>query len=143
MMANAGFFYGVITALAHEDRPIWTRMSFDAAEQNLTAGGRDGIDARLYWPGAGWISPDELTHRILLPHADHGLTLLGVDADVRDQLLTVIEGRCATKQNGASWQRRRVAERQSAGETRVDAIAGMLREYIDRMHSGDPVHTWD
>ncbi|MDF0528407.1 glutamate-cysteine ligase family protein [Tsukamurella sp. 8F] len=143
MMANAGFFYGAITSLAREDRPIWTRMSFGAAEENLIAGGRDGMDARLYWPSAGWVCPDELTHRILLPHADHGLQVLGVDSDVRDQLLTVIEGRCATRQNGASWQRRRVSERETAGETRADAIVGMLREYLDRMHDGDPVHTWD
>ncbi len=51
ILANAAFYYGLVRVLADEDRPLWTQMSFSAAEENFHAGARDGIDARVYWPG--------------------------------------------------------------------------------------------
>ena len=53
ILANAAFYYGLVRMLADEDRPIWSQMSFSAAEENFHAGARDGIDARVYWPGVG------------------------------------------------------------------------------------------
>ena len=37
-MANAAFFAGLVRALADDDRPIWTQMSFQAANENFTPG---------------------------------------------------------------------------------------------------------
>ena len=31
VLANAAFYYGALTMLAAEERPVWTKMSFDAA----------------------------------------------------------------------------------------------------------------
>ena len=45
-LANAAFYYGIVRMLADEERPIWSRMSFSAAEENFHAGARDGIDAQ-------------------------------------------------------------------------------------------------
>ena len=42
-MANAAFFAGLVRALANEDRPIWTQMSFQAANENFISGIRSGI----------------------------------------------------------------------------------------------------
>src|SRR5919108_1861218 len=36
--ANAAFYYGLVRVLADEDRPLWTQMSFSAAEENFHAG---------------------------------------------------------------------------------------------------------
>jgi hypothetical protein len=41
------------------------------------------------------------------------------------------------------WQRESVRAREAAGDSRDVALAGMLRDYIDRMHDGAPVHTWE
>ena len=51
--ANAAFYYGLVRVLVEEERPLWSQMSFSAAEENFHAGARDGIDARVYWPGVG------------------------------------------------------------------------------------------
>ena len=59
-LANAAFYYGCVRTLANEDRPIWTRMSFPAAEANFETAARDGINARLYWPGLGELGADEI-----------------------------------------------------------------------------------
>jgi len=142
MMANAAFYYGVLRTMAEDDRPIWTKMSFAAAEHNFVESAKVGINARLYWPGLGEVTPDELVLRQLLPMAEEGLRRWEVSADVRDRYLGVIEGRAKTGVNGAVWQVATVDALQERGMSRPDALAEMLRLYCERMHSNEPVHTW-
>jgi len=142
VMANAAFFYGAMRALTEHERPVWTQMSFHAAEENLYAGARHGMDAELYWPGVGWVPPDELVLRKLLPLAHDGLRSHGVSDAARERYLGVIEQRCITRRTGSGWQRdtvRALAER--AGD-RSPALVGMLERYVEHMHSNEPVHTW-
>ncbi|BBZ02365.1 hypothetical protein MCHIJ_18020 [Mycolicibacterium chitae] len=143
MMANSAFYYGVLRTLSEEDRPIWTKMSFAAAEENFHTAARHGMDARLYWPGLGSVTADELVLRALLPMAHEGLRRRGVAAEVRDRYLGVIEGRAKTGRTGAGWQVATVGALQERGLTRPQALAEMLRLYCERMHSNEPVHTWD
>jgi len=143
MLANAAFYYGMLRTLSEEDRPLWTKMSFAAAQHNFVASAEHGMDARLYWPGLGEVTPDELVLRKLLPMADEGLRRWEVASDVRDRYLSVIEGRAKTGRNGASWQVATVRALQERGMTRPDALAEMLRLYCERMHSNEAVHTWD
>ncbi len=142
VLANAAFYYGVIRKLASDDRPLWTKMSFAAAEQNFHNSARDGIESRLYWPGFGEVRADELVLRHLLPMAHQGLEEWGVSARVRDRYLAVIEGRCKAGANGATWQTDAVAKLQSSGLDRQSALAAMLDAYVQHMHSNEPVHTW-
>ncbi len=141
-LADAAFYYGLVHSLARSDRPLWTQMTFDAAEENLHAAAREGLDTRLYWPEVGWIDPRELVLRRLLPLAEQGLADFGVATEVRDRYLGVIEARCLAGRNGAIWQRGAVAARERAGESRDAALQGMLRDYLVLMHEGAPVHGW-
>ncbi len=141
-MANAAFYYGLVRALAEQDRPIWSQMSFSAAEENLHTGARSGLDALLYWPGLGPVPAAELVLRRLLPLAHGGLQIWGVDADVRHRLLGIIEQRCTSGTNGAAWQVGVVHDLERAGVDRATALHGMLERYIPNMHSNEPVHTW-
>ena len=143
MLANSAFYYGALRALSEEDRPVWSKLSFAAAERNFHAAARRGIDARLYWPGLGEVTSDELVLRELLPLAYQGLDRWGVDPDVRDRFLGVIEGRAKTGRNGAVWQIDTVRALQERGLARPQALAEMLRLYCERMHGNEPVHTWD
>ncbi len=141
-MANAMFYYGALRTLAQEDRPVWTRMSFVAAEENFFAGARDGIESRLYWPGRGEVPVSELVLRQLLPMAHEGLTQWGVAPEVRDRYLSVIEGRCLSGRNGASWQIETTHRLQERGLDRDEALRQMLVLYAENMHANEPVHTW-
>src|ERR671928_5870 len=87
IVANAAFYYGLIRALVDEDRPIWSRMSFSAAEDNFHRGARDGLDAHVYWPGVGEAPAAELVLRRLLPMAHEGLERFGMDTADRERLL--------------------------------------------------------
>ncbi|WP_309111821.1 glutamate-cysteine ligase family protein [Saccharothrix sp.] len=141
-MANAAFFYGAQRALTTLERPLWTQMSFDAAEENLYAGSRHGMGAHLYWPGIGWVPPDELVLRRLLPLAHEGLRACGVSDEARERYLGVIEARCLSRRTGSSWQRETVALLEERGVEREVALSAMLARYVELMHNGEPVHTW-
>jgi hypothetical protein len=143
MMANSAFYYGMLRTLSEEDRPVWTKLSFAAAEQNFVRAAQSGMESRLYWPGLGEVTADELVLRRLLPMAHEGLRRWGVAAEVRDRYLGVIEGRAKSGQNGAAWQVSQVHALQERGLTRPEALAEMLRMYCQGMHSNEPVHTWD
>jgi hypothetical protein len=143
MLANAAFYYGLVRSLVESERPIWSQMSFSAAEDNLHAGAREGLDARMYWPGIGDVPVTELVLRRLLPLAHEGLERYGVDPHARDRLLEIVERRCVEEANGAAWQSRtfrRLYEEQ--GLDRVEALRRMTMLYRDHMHSNEPVHTW-
>jgi hypothetical protein len=137
--ANAAFYYGLMSVLPHAERPIWSQMSFAAAEENLATAARHGLDARLYWPGLGEVPAAELILRRLLPMAHEGLARWGVDVAVADRLLGVIEGRCLSGRTGATWQ---VDKVRALGGDRHEALRAMTLEYIERMHTNEPVHTW-
>jgi gamma-glutamyl:cysteine ligase YbdK (ATP-grasp superfamily) len=140
MIANAAFYFGLVRAIAENDRPLWSQLSFRAADENFHTAARDGIDAQLYWPSVGQVPVTELVLRRLLPLAHRGLEAWGVEASVRDRLLGVIEGRCLTGVTGAGWFSDRMHRR--AGMERFDALRATLLEYREAMHSNEPVHTW-
>lgn len=60
-----------------------------------------------------------------------------------DRFLGIIEGRLATGRNGATWQVSTVRDLQAQGMSRPDALTEMLRRYCAKMHTNEPVHTWD
>jgi gamma-glutamyl:cysteine ligase YbdK (ATP-grasp superfamily) len=144
ILANAAFYYGVLRVLAEEERPIWSRMSFAAAEDNFYQGAKHGINAHIYWPGLGEVPATELVLRRLLPMAYEGLDRWDVDPVVRDRLLGIIEGRCTSNVNGAEWQAQTVNAIDDAREPldRREALREMLHRYVEHMHSNEPVHTW-
>jgi hypothetical protein len=142
ILANGALYYGLLRTLVAADRPIWTQLSFATARANFETAARDGIDARIYWPGSGEVPVTELIADTLLPLARQGLADWRVDDAVSERLLGVIEGRCRTGVNGAVWQSRRVKAAEEAGMSRDEALHQMLAEYCEHMHRNDPVHTW-
>jgi hypothetical protein len=142
-LANAAFYYGLVGALVDAERPIWTQMSFAAAEDNFHAGARDGIDANVFWPGVGEVPVTELVLRRLLPLAHEGLDRWGVAPGDRDRLLGIIEQRCLHHRNGAAWQAAEFHRLYDGSKLdRRDALRGMTVRYRDLMHSNEPVHAW-
>jgi gamma-glutamyl:cysteine ligase YbdK (ATP-grasp superfamily) len=143
VMANAAFYYGLVRYLAEAQRPIWTQMSFATAAENLHEAARHGLDAQLYWPGAGDAPAAELVLRRLLPLAREGLARWEVSQALADRLLGIIEQRCLTGQTGAAWQIATVAELSRRGAPdRREALRQMTQRYIEHMHTNQPVHSW-
>lgn len=142
-LANGAFYFGLVRALADAERPLWSQMSFSAAEENFVGCARHGIDAQVFWPGLGYLPVTELVLRRLLPLAHEGLERWGVTAAERDRLLAVIEQRCLTGRNGATWQVQTCHRLAEAGNLDRDAaLRQMLTRYLPLMHSNEPVHSW-
>jgi hypothetical protein len=129
--------------LAEAERPIWSQMSFAAAQDNLVEGARHGLEARLYWPGLGEVPAAELTLRRLLTLSYEGLCRRGVDTGEAERLLGVIEKRCLTSRTGATWQTETVhALEERSGLDRDTALCEMTQRYLKLMQTGEPAHTW-
>jgi gamma-glutamyl:cysteine ligase YbdK (ATP-grasp superfamily) len=142
MMANAALYFGLVRALAEDDRPLWTQMPFSVAEDNFHAAARRGIEAPVWWPRLGEIRATDLLLEVLLPRAAEGLDRFGVDAGLRDKMLGIIEQRCITRRNGASWQVETVSRLEADGATRPGALRTMLARYERLQRTNEPVHTW-
>ncbi len=141
MIANAAFYFGLARAMAETERPVWSQMSFSAAEENFHQAAQYGIHTQVYWPGLGEVSATELVLRRLLPLAYSGLESWGVSTEERDRLLGIIEQRCLKQTNGAEWFVKKM-EARGKGD-RYDALRGVLEEYRNGMHTNVPVHEWD
>jgi hypothetical protein len=143
MLANAAFYFGLARALAEEDRPIWSQITFSDAEENFHAAARRGINATVYWPRLGEMRVPDLVLDALLPKAYSGLDRFGVSPGLRDRLLGIIEQRCRTRRNGAVWQIEavRYAERTRRLD-RQAALYDMVHRYAELQRMNQPVHTW-
>jgi Glutamate-cysteine ligase family 2(GCS2) len=143
MLANAAFYYGLVRQLAEEDRPIWSQLTFAVAEQNFHLAARRGIEADVHWPRFGEVRVTDLVLAELLPKACAGLDRFGVAPEHRDRLLAIIEQRCRTGRNGATWQTESVwSAEHRRGLDRNAALRDMLLRYSTLQHTNEPVHTW-
>ncbi|HWH01502.1 MAG TPA: glutamate-cysteine ligase family protein [Pilimelia sp.] len=143
MLANAALYFGLARELAEADRPVWSQLTFSAAEENFHAGARRGIAATLYWPRVGEVPVTELVLERLLPCAYAGLDRFGVAPAQRDRLLGIIEQRCRTRRNGAVWQTEMVRHAQRRlGLGRDAALQAMVQRYGELQRTNAPVHTW-
>jgi hypothetical protein len=142
-VANGAFYYGLVRMLAEAERPVWTQMSFSAAEENFHSCARHGIAASVFWPGLGYVPVSELVLRRLLPLAHEGLERWGVSQQQRERLMGIIEQRCLTGRNGATWQVDTLHALEGEGHLdRRSALHEMLRRYLPPMHENIPVHEW-
>ena len=120
-------------------------MSFAAAEENFHAGARHGLDAQalLARPRARSRSPSWCCAGCCRWRT-RASTGGGSTPAVRDRLLGIIEQRCLTGRNGAAWQAATFHRLYDATSLdRHDVLRRMTREYIENMHSNEPVHAWD
>jgi hypothetical protein len=142
VVANAAFFYGAQRALAASRTAGLDADVVPGRRGEPLRGRAHGIDAQLYWPGIGWIPPDELVLRVLLPLAHEGLRRSDVSDEARERYLGVIEQRCLTRRTGSSWQRAYVLKAQESGLERDAALTRMLARYLELSEENEPVHTW-
>src|SRR6185312_10734174 len=145
MTANAAFLLGLTLALAPRMRELTARLTFGHARRNFYEAARVGLDAELLWPTDSGSSPQPEPAAALIPRllplAQSGLRAAGVDAAEVDHFLGIIAARTASGRTGACWQLEQVDSR-SARLPIDQALAEMLRAYVDGSESETPVHTW-
>lgn len=140
-VANAAFFFGLVTGLAAEYSDIAEAMEFDAAETNFLAAAESGLQAQLHWPGLGTLPARRLIAQELIRVAREGLSASGIlSADV-GRYLEVIEERVRSGQTGSRWILSSYSALKKRG-SRNEALAALAGATVRRQWDGEPVHTW-
>jgi CBS domain-containing protein len=140
-IANAAFFFGLMSGISHEYQDISKAMAFDDAKSNFQAAARLGLDARFTWIGGNVIPARELICRYLLPVARRGLERAGILSSDIDRYLGVIEKRVRSGKTGSEWQLRSLAEMKKHG-TKDEVLTSLTATTVTRQREGRPVHQW-
>jgi len=140
-MANAAFFYGLMTALPGEFGDVDRLMSFDHAKENFFAAARHGLKSQLSWIDGRDYPAASLALEQLLPLARAGLQQAGVDSDLNDRYLGVIENRLRREQTGALWALRSLAELEGQGTPELRSRL-LVERMIENQRGELPVAEW-
>ncbi|WP_437967815.1 CBS domain-containing protein [Sorangium sp. So ce260] len=148
-VANAAFFFGLMSGLAEAHPRIDLEMPFEDAKANFFAAARHGLKAQLTWTGGRSFPAPELILSHLLPAARGGLAAAGIDAADIDRYLGVVEERVRRGQTGAQWALGSLASMAGQGTSELQCralAAAMLAHQQEEARSGGagrPVHTWE
>jgi CBS domain-containing protein len=141
-VANAAFWYGLVSATAEESGDVRERIGFDAVRTNFVAVARLGLDAQMEWFDGRSLPAVELICDHLLPAAERGLEAGGIDRADIDHYLGTIRDRVESRQTGARWALASLASMDRDG-TREERLAALVAGTCDRQITGRPVHEWD
>ncbi|MGK7912098.1 MAG: glutamate-cysteine ligase family protein [Synechococcus sp.] len=134
-IATAAFYFGLVHSLATQATPPESHLSFDQAQTNFYAAAQQGLDAPCVWIDGRTRSIQELSLKILMPLARHGLSTLQLDPADIDRDLGIMQERITTGQTGAEWQQTFVRGRSAD-------MRSLVAAYLDNQMSGLPVHQW-
>ncbi|MBS1788315.1 MAG: CBS domain-containing protein [Acidobacteria bacterium] len=140
-MANAAFFYGLMTSLPANFGDVDRLMSFDDTKDNFFAAARHGLKAQLSWLNGREFSAAALIREQLLPLAREGLKQAGVDSPDIDRYLDVIAERIQRDQNGALWSLRSLTAMGEQG-TRELRSRILVEQMIAQQQTDIPIHQW-
>ncbi|UCE63767.1 MAG: glutamate--cysteine ligase, partial [Nitrospirota bacterium] len=145
MVANAAFLVGMALGLQSEVDGLLPYFPFEAAHRNFYRAAQQGLDAVLLWPNEDLSSPREISAYELawdlLPVAERGLTDIGVRETEIRRMLDTIRARIISRITPARWQRQ-VLEYAGRRMSRSEALARMLKVYLEEIHRGKPITEW-
>ena len=140
-VANASFYFGLMSALGNEYGDITKVLEFDHAKDNFMAAARYGLDAQFRWIGGRSTTAQHLILERLLPLAREGLSNSGIDVSDSDLYLGIIEDRVRSGRTGARWALDSLAS-MDKGMTPDAKHRSLTAAMYARQTTLLPVHTW-
>lgn len=140
-VANAAFWYGLISGLSRNYEDITELMEFEDASSNFTRAARSGLGAELTWFEGLAIPARDLICEELLPVARDGLEKDGIVSGDIDRYLGVIEERVHSKMTGCRWILDSLAGMKQRG-TQDERLSAITAAMIKRQQEGLPVARW-
>lgn len=134
-IANAAFFYGLCHGMTMESEAIESCLTFKQARNNFYRCAKQGLAAKIDWPGCGSTEVSKLLKQQLLPIAREGLSDLNIVQKDIETYLHIIEQRIDNNQNGANWQRAWVKKN-------GHDMHGLTCAYQTQQRTGKAVHDW-
>jgi CBS domain-containing protein len=139
-VANAAFYFGLMSGMSREVDDIRRVMTFDDVRSNFYAVARHGLKAQIAWAGHTHTA-ESLILKELLPVAYEGLKTVGIDSADIDKYLGIIEQRVHYHRTGARWILDSLATMGEDG-TKDLRMRTVTQAMLSRQKSGGPVHQW-
>lgn len=140
-MANAAFWFGLMSGVIEEYGDITQHMDFDDARGNLFAAARNGLAGQMTWVDGSSCSASELILDKLLPLAKQGLVESKIDQDDIERYLDTIEHRVRKQLTGADWQLRSYSRIKNT-RSQSEALSTLTAATIRLQETNTPVHEW-
>ena len=140
-VANAALWLGAVVGLADEIDDIRQHLSFEDVADNFAKAAQFGMDTKFNWIGEGKIPAAQMLEDVIIPAAEKGLRLRGIDAADVEHYMGIVKRRVGVMSTGARWQLRsftKLRERVSRDEALSNITAAMLAN----QGQGTPVHEW-
>ncbi len=140
-VANAAFWFGLMSGLAEEVEDIREVIDFDTVYKNFLAAARHGLEAQLVWFDGEPVTAQKLICDTLLPLARRGLEVGGIDAADIERYLDTVEARVDSLRTGSRWQLHSLADMGEKG-TLEERMAALVAATVERQRHGRPIHEW-
>jgi CBS domain-containing protein len=140
-MANAAFFFGMVTGMSRLYPDIRTKLRFEDVKTNFLAAAREGIRAQLNWFGDSYLPAQQLIENQLLPLAREGLQEMNIDRDDIERYLGVLEQRVSRRRTGARWALESLENMHNQGtpDQQFRCLVGSL---VSQQSKGNPISEW-
>ncbi len=141
-VANAAFWFGLISALSVKYSDITTAIEFEDAKMNFFSAARLGLGAELTWLNGETLPSTTLICDRLVPLAEQGLKRSGLPETEIERYLGVIHARVASHHTGAQWMVQSLAMMRDQG-TPSERLNAVTAATIARQKTKLPVHEWE
>lgn len=140
-VANAMFWIGLVEGMAAKYDDIRNHINFEDVRDNFVKAAKYGIDSTFSWIDDRKVSICQLVKDELIPIAEEGLKIHGIDRADIDKYLNIIYGRAVSHMNGARWNLR--AYTNLIKETTRDEALTVLTSAIHENQRNElPGHLW-
>jgi gamma-glutamyl:cysteine ligase YbdK (ATP-grasp superfamily) len=145
MLANAALAIGLAKLMQPSIKALLPAIPFNYAIANFYRAAQKGLSAELFWPSLKQSQPEYKTVpeilADLLPQVPENLASMGFVGTDYQPLIAVIEERLASRQTGAQWQLRKLAELRKEMHKR-EALTEMFKQYQSNSATNKPVAQW-
>jgi CBS domain-containing protein len=142
-MANAAFFFGLMSSFLSHYGPVHEVMSFDAAKSNFLSAARHGLSAHFHWTNGREVRAADLILHELIPLAREGLEQKKIASEDIDRYLGVLEDRVKSERTGSAWALRSWANGDATGVRPEERQRRITKKMIECQKGDTPVHDWD
>lgn len=140
-VANAAFWFGMISGLSQGGRPVAERLDFAKARGNFSRAARYGLDAVMDWFSDRSVVARDLILNELLPLAWEGLQAKNLDTGEIEAYLDVVRRRVEGRRTGADWMLASL-EKMGDAATLSERLGALTEAMVERQASGKPVADW-
>ena len=140
-VANAAFWFGLVSGIATEYGDFSSHLVFEDARTNFFSAAQHGLNCQLLWLDGRLEPARKLVLRTLLPLAEKGLHVSGIDATDIDHYLGIVRERIDSSRTGAQWQLSSLSGFRGRGPM-SERLAAITAATVHRQESGEPVHKW-